>query len=101
MDDLQDFHFMLAVCDGNRCMHTVRGDDMLGMLALAHDAHDLGYPVQVFDTNAGVVVAASAAGCFGCEREHECGDELVMWDSPDDPFMDYFLARVASRRTAF
>lgn len=78
MDDAAEFHLLLLVCDGYRGAHPIRGDDALGMIALAHDVHGLGFSCWLVDTLTGELVASSEAGCFACEREGEC-------DFPGDP----------------
>lgn len=72
---------LLVVCDGFRGYHEMRGDDVPGMVALAHGVHSAGHTCWLWDTRRpDTLVACSTAACFGCEREPEC--EFL--GTPDD-----------------
>jgi len=97
MPNPSEFPMLLVICDGLGCAHTIRGDDPLGMTALAHDIHELGYACWLRDTDAGELVACSTAACYDCHREKDC-DHLEMAQAVRGAdSSDAFLARLMLR----
>lgn len=79
-DNAREFPYLLTICDGSMHGATAESDDLVGAVALAEMAHTRGYACWLWDTDTDTPVACSTAACFGCEREHECGEVLDLLD---------------------
>ena len=92
----EGFIFHLQVCDGRMRTFDLQLDEALAGVAFAHEMHEQGLSVWLWDDEDEEMVAASTAACLMCANAARCPDELprVMSDEEQEAFWRRVLGRV-------